>query len=128
MTCPRDLLVPDVGKASGVIRSNKGPTYSSNTDCYWSFSASSGAKIQLNFTRFYTESNYDHVYVYDGPSLSSPLIGRFSGSSVPAPIYSTHGGLRVRFTSDSSVEKNGFVARVSGIVFAEWCLSVLYDL
>jgi len=82
-------------------------------DCYWSLS--SNAKLELIFSRFNTEYGGDYVSVYDGDSTSSPLIGQFSGSSVPAPITSSSNNLYVRFTSDSSGEYSGFVARYKAI-------------
>jgi len=48
--------------------------------------------------------------VYDGGSYSSPLIGSFSGSSLPAAITSSSHKLFVRFTSDGSNTGGGFAA------------------
>ena len=87
-------------------------------DCYWSLS--SNAKLELIFSRFNTEYGGDYVSVYDGDSTSSPLIGQFSGSSVPAPITSSSNNLYVRFTSDSSGEYSGFVARYEGIFLLKY--------
>ena len=84
-------------------------------DCYWYFS--SDAKLQLAFVSFNTESCCDRVSVYDGDSTSSPLIGQFSGSSLPTPITSSSNELYVRFTTDGSVVNSGFVASYQGIFF-----------
>ena len=75
----------------------------------------SNAVIELLFYNFATESSADYVSVYDGDSTSSPLIGRFSGSSLPAPITSSSTKLYVRFTSDRSIQYRGFNARDRGI-------------
>ena len=72
--------------------------------------------LELVFFRFDTESNNDYVYVYDGGSPSSPLIGTYSGSSTPAPITSSSNNLYVRFTSDGSVVFGGFVALYYGMI------------
>jgi len=52
--------------------------------------------------------------VYDGGSYSSPLIGSFSGSSLPAAITSSSHKLFVRFTSDGSNTGGGFAAGYHG--------------
>ena len=43
--------------------------------------------ITLQFTSFATEAGYDFVKVYDGATTSSPLLGQFSGTSLPPLLY-----------------------------------------
>lgn len=94
--------------ASGVIFSNMHKEYSDDMNCSWSIS--SNAKLEFTFIRFQTESGYDYVKVYDGPSSSSTLIGKYDGDSLPASIISSSHELFVTFTSDGSVTKSGFLA------------------
>ena len=111
-----NLLVRDASKPSGTIYSTnryRGSAYSSNMDCRWNLT--SNAVIELLFYYFTTQSSTDYVRVYDGDSISAPLIGEFSGSSLPAPITSSSTKLYVRFTSDGSSEYTGFNARYRGI-------------
>ena len=109
-----NLLVRDASKPSGTIYStHSAPTYSSNMDCRWNLT--SNVVIELLFYDFTTESSLDYVSVYDGDSTSAPLIGQFSGSSLPAPITSSSTKLYVRFTSDGSSQHRGFAARYRGI-------------
>ena len=108
-----NLLVPDASKPSGTIYSTRTSTYSSNMNCRWNLT--SNAVIELLFYFFATESSADYVSVYDGDSTSAPLIGQFSGSSLPAPITSSSTKLYVRFTSDGSSQYRGFAARYRGI-------------
>ena len=109
-----NLLARDASKPSGTIYStHSGPTYSSNMDCRWNLT--SNAVIELLFYYFSTQSSADYVSVYDGDSISAPLIGQFSGRSLPAPITSSSTKLYVRFTSDGSSEYTGFNARYRGI-------------
>jgi len=77
-------------------------------DCRWNLS--SNAEIELIFLRFNTQPSADFMTVYDGGSSSSPLIGSFSGSSLPSPIQSSSRNLYVRFTSDDSGTYQGFLA------------------
>ena len=110
-----NLLVRDASNSTGTIYSTRTSTYSSNMDCRWNLT--SNGVIELLFYRFVTESSADYVSVYDGDSTSAPLIGRFSGSSLPAPITSSSTKLYVRFTSDGSTQYRGFAARYRGIFF-----------
>lgn len=48
--------------------------------------------------------------VHDGMSEDDPLIGRYCGTQVPAPITSTSNVLYVRFVADYTVHKAGFNA------------------
>ena len=97
---------------SGIIFSNRNGRYSSNMNCQWTLS--SNTNLKLVFFRFETEYCCDHVYVYDGGSSSSPLIGKFNGTSLPGAITSSQTKLFVRFTTDSSVLKSGFAASYHG--------------
>ena len=110
-----NLLVRDASKPSGTIYStgSSRSTYSSNMDCRWNLT--SNTVIELLFYYFTTQSSADYVSVYDGDSTSAPLIGQFSGSSLPAPITSSSTKLYVRFTSDSPWQYRGFAARYRGI-------------
>ena len=111
-----NLLVREASKPSGTIYSTyRNTTYSSNMDCRWNLN--SNAVIELLFYFFTTQSSADYVSVYDGDGISAPLIGQFSGSSLPAPITSSSTKLYVRFTSDgsSSSQYRGFAARYRGI-------------
>jgi len=83
-------------------------------DCQWNLS--SNAKIELDFRWFSTEASADFVRVYDGSSSLSPLIGTFSGSSLPPPIQSSSGNLFVRFTSDGANTYHGFHAHYRAIL------------
>jgi len=113
-TCSNNLLVRFVSNSSGLLQSSMSSSYNSLMDCSWSLS--SNTKLELVFVSFYTESFADYVYVYDGDSTSSPLIGQFSGSSVPAPIESSSHNLYVRFTSDGSNQYSGFRALYRGML------------
>ena len=107
-----NLLVSQTN-TSGVIQSNNmSTTYKNNMDCQWNIS--SNARVELVFFRLHTQRSADNVSVYDGGSLSSPLIGTFSGSSLPAPITSSSSKLYARFTSDSSTTYGGFRAHYRG--------------
>ena len=51
--------------------------------------AKSGEYISLEFTNMVTECSYDFVFVFDGPTYDSPLLGSFSGETIPDVLVAT---------------------------------------
>ncbi|MBO7083269.1 MAG: T9SS type A sorting domain-containing protein [Bacteroidales bacterium] len=95
--------------------------YGNNKDLTLTFlPATEGGFIEVTFQTFDTESNYDFLYIYDGTSTSAPQIGQYDGGNSPGTVTATNaqGALTFRFTSDSSVNREGWSAHVS-------CLGVL---
>ena len=88
--------------------------YLNNMDCQWNLDSYTNMKVEVTFFIFNTQPNADYLYVYDGDSSSSSLIGQFNGTSLPAPITSSSNKLYLRFTSDSSVQARGFTAAYRG--------------
>ena len=97
---------------SGIIYSNRDGVYTDYMTCHWSLT--SYTNLELIFFRFDTESSYDFVYVYDGGSSSSPLIGQYDGTWLPSTITSSSNQLFVTFTSDGSNVRSGFAASYHG--------------
>lgn len=71
-------------------------------------------KITLNFVTFDTEDEWDFLFIYDGINSSSPLIGTYTGSSLPPKAYATNpqGALTIKFTSDGSETRLGWKADI----------------
>ncbi len=109
-SCANLLVVND--NTSGIIRSSQRWYYSNNMNCQWNLT--SNVKLELVFLHFKTDYSADYVKVYDGNSPTSPLIGTFSGSSLPAPIMSSSNKLFVTFTSDGAGRNEGFTATYRG--------------
>jgi hypothetical protein len=90
-----------------------------------------GDAITVTFTSFNTESNYDELYVYNGPNTSSPLLGVFSGNTIPGPFTSSDatGALTFVFDSDGSITYSGWEASLScaPYVAPTVCGSTIYD-
>jgi hypothetical protein len=78
-----------------------------------------GKSIQAWFSNFQAEADdncgYDYLQIYDGPSLSSPLIGTFCGFDEIGNITSTDatGALTFQFFSDEAVSGSGWEARIT---------------
>ncbi|PFX28995.1 Scavenger receptor cysteine-rich type 1 protein M130 [Stylophora pistillata] len=93
-----------------IIESNQiGSSYHDDMDCHWKLS--SNTRIELVFIHFDLEAKHDYVEIYDGGSLSAPLIDRINGSSTPSPVTSSSKKLFLRFKTDHSVIRTGFRAR-----------------
>ena len=52
------------------------------------------------------------MYIYDGPNDKSPLLDNFNGNLGSFEISSTGNSLFVKFCSDSSVTRTGFLATI----------------
>ena len=112
VTCSCANLLVINTNTSGIIRSNQQRGYINNMNCQWNFT--SLARLELVFLHLDTHTCADYVNVYDGGSPASPLIGTFSGSSLPTPIMSSYNKLYVTFTTDGSGTDEGFTATYRG--------------
>lgn len=82
--------------------------YYDNEKYTYSISPNGIDKVQLQFKSFTTESNYDSLYVYNGPTTASPILGAYSGSTTPASVTSTGTVITLRFKSDVGIVTSGF--------------------
>lgn len=69
-------------------------------------------RLEVSFVDFDTEGGSDLLSVYDGTSISAPLLGTFSGTSLPPTLRATNslGALTFRFLSDGTIVGNGWRA------------------
>ena len=85
--------------------------YSNNESCDFLIQPSGAGTITLIFSAFQLENGYDFLTIYDGSTDSAPkLANKLTGNSTPENVTSSGGTMLVRFTSDSSQKKHGFVA------------------
>ena len=98
--------------ASGTFDDGSGPTanYSDNLLCSWLIQPPGAITIDLSFTSFSTENNFDFVRVYDGVDNTGVLLGSFSGSTIPPSVQATSGAMFVEFDSDNFVNDLGWEA------------------
>lgn len=97
---------------SGSFYDTGGPTgnYSNDERKFWLFTKPSITNISLNFTSFNLESGYDNLFIYDGGSVNSPLIGQYTGTVNPGPVTSTNDSVLVEFRSDCATTAAGWAA------------------
>jgi len=92
-----------------------GGDYSANESRIITFyPQTSGSYISAAFSSFNTQTDYDYMYVYNGNSITSPLIGIFTGTTSGTIISSAaDGSLTFRFTSDGVTNNAGWAATIS---------------
>ena len=90
--------------------------YANNTTCSWRIQPPGASTITLSFSDFDTELNYDGVIVYNGPDETSPVLGQFTGTNVPAPVTSTGSSMFIKFLSDEALRGNGWTANYTSTI------------
>jgi phosphotriesterase-related protein len=99
---------------SGTIADNSGSSdYSDYLSCQKLIEVPGSKAITLQFTSFETEDGFDFVKVYDGSSISSPLLGAFSGNALPPLLNSTGGSMLILFTTNGEIQASGWSANYS---------------
>jgi hypothetical protein len=87
------------------------------TQMYTYCPATPGQCISAEFQVFETENGIDELYIFDGNSLSSPLIGAYSGTSSPGTIIgsstNSSGCLTFLWFSDGSIEYAGWQVAIT---------------
>lgn len=110
--------IPCIGSATDPL----GPTtnYVNNTNDTQTYcSSKAGDVVTLTFSQFILENNWDFLYIYDGPTIASPLVGVYTGTNSPGIVTATisagnpTGCLTLRFTSDFSIVAAGFIAKIT---------------
>ena len=95
----------------GMIDDGSGPVYNyqNNQNCSWLISPlDSVNSISLEFLRIDIELA-DTLYVYDGNSINSPLLGKYTGNSIPSDIISTGDEVYISFISISNTTLDGWL-------------------
>jgi hypothetical protein len=77
--------------------------------------ATAGNSVKVVFSEYATEAGYDFLYVYNGPTAASPLLGKFDTDNPPTVLTSTATGgeLTFKFVSDSDYNESGWIANIS---------------
>ena len=101
-----------IAACEGVFRDSGGPlgVYIDSED--YTCTIDAAGPISISFSSFAVESNYDFLYVYDGPSTASPQISGspFTGLVGPGTFTSSGNNITFRFTSDSRTTDSGWEA------------------
>ncbi|MCS7153889.1 MAG: glycosyl hydrolase family 18 protein, partial [Bacteroidia bacterium] len=76
----------------------------------WTLAPEGASQVQVTFHDFRLENGYDTLYIYNGPSTASPLIGAYTGTNSPGTVTGTSGALTFRFRSDNTTNDRGWLA------------------
>ncbi|HNY07296.1 MAG TPA: cohesin domain-containing protein, partial [Bacteroidales bacterium] len=112
--CGNDTLT----NVNGSFEDGSGPlaNYTAGNNCSWLIAPTdSVTSITLNFTAFDVASD-DNVNVYDGATTSDPLLGTFTGSTIPTAVTSTGSKMLVTFTTNASNAAKGWQAEYTSTV------------
>ncbi len=66
--------------------------------------------LRVHFLSFELENGYDTLWVYDGPNITAPLLGAWTGTQNPGSLQASGGSLTFRFVSDGATNAPGWVA------------------
>ncbi len=97
----------------GTIGDGSGPVhnYINGADCFWLIAPSdSVTNIKLTFKEFDVVGPGDKLTVYNGKTTASPVLGTFSGSSLPAEVTANGQYMLLHFESDSDSTAAGWLA------------------
>ncbi|MFN0201148.1 MAG: SdrD B-like domain-containing protein, partial [Bacteroidia bacterium] len=89
-----------------------GGNYLDNSNYTMSFCANNGGRMKLTFNSFDLEDNLDFLYIYDGPTTASPLLGTYSVAS-PGTIFAKGSCLTVKFVSNATITAPGWSASIA---------------
>lgn len=71
-----------------------GYNYTQDSHCEWLIRAQNDSQyITLNFRSMGTECSFDYIFIYDGDSFRSPLLGSFSGKTEPQRVVASSGSV-----------------------------------
>lgn len=84
--------------------------YSNDERKFWLFTKPGTTNITLSFSSFNVENGYDNLFIYNGGTPSSPLIGQYSGTVNPGPVTSVNDSILVEFRSDCATTNPGWIA------------------
>ncbi len=101
----------------GTIEDGSSPKYNyqNNNDCRWLIAPTDPIdNIKITFNRLNTENGNDIIRIYDGETTADPILGVFSGNTLPADITSTGNKVLVRFSTNGTNVADGWLLTFNG--------------
>ncbi|MCX8143191.1 MAG: N-acetylmuramoyl-L-alanine amidase [Bacteroidia bacterium] len=87
-----------------------GGNYSNDERKLYLFTQAGATNITLNFTSFGLENTWDYMYIYNGGSVWSPLVGYYTGTNSPGNVSVNNDSVLVEFRSDCATTDIGWAA------------------
>lgn len=98
-----------ITSCQGILYDSGGPTGPYSHNEHYVTVIAAGGVITATFQGFFQlENNADFLRLYNGPSTAAPLLGEFTGTSVPAPVVANSGYLTVEMVTNGSIAFGGF--------------------
>ncbi len=91
-------------------------TYQDDERELWLFQPTGATNVTLSFITFDIEQDWDFLFIYDGETIDAPLIGTYTGTTIPSSITSTGNSLLVEFRSDCATISEGWEAMVTATI------------
>ena len=85
--------------------------YYDKEDYYYTIAPTNASSVTIDFQSFNLEAGFDSIWFYDGPDITSPLIGGYSGTVIPGQVSSTGPEITLRFHSDNATNRPGYTAK-----------------
>ena len=102
---------------SGTIHDFGGPTrdYYDDENYTWTIAPPNASSLNIDFSMFDVELNYDYLFIYDGPDENAVQIpgSPFTGTTGPVPFTTSTGSVTFKFTSDGATVTPGFLGSYS---------------
>ncbi len=97
-------------KAQDTLYDSGGPSgnYGNDERHVYTIAPSNASSIELTVNSFQLESGYDSLYIYDGGGIDDPLLGAYSGSTIPTNINSSGDSISLEFRSDCQTTESGW--------------------
>jgi|LakMenEpi03Aug12_release.lakeMendotaPanAssembly.Ray.scaffolds.fasta_scaffold07975_9 N-acetyl-anhydromuramyl-L-alanine amidase AmpD len=89
--------------------------YSNDERSLWLIQPANSTSVTLSFTAFSVHST-DKLFVYNGSTINAPLLGSYSGTTLPTALTGTSGSLLVEFRSDCGSTSSGWAAGYTSII------------
>ena len=108
-----DTYTPTVlTNSSGTLYDSGGPNgnYTANERTVWLIQAPQGSTIYIQFAAFELEPSFDKLIIYNGATLNAPVLGTYTGNTLPPSIQSTGNTLTLEFRSDCATQLAGWMA------------------
>lgn len=110
-------VITTITNATGILYDTGGASgdYSNDERKLWLIQPTNVASVSINFSQFNLENNWDYLFIYDGGTTNSPLIGKYTGTNSPGTISSTGGSLLIEFRSDCATTAPGWTIKYSSV-------------
>ncbi len=105
-----DTPVTNYTAASGTFydTGGAGGNYADDSRKIYKIAPTNATDITITINSFNLELNWDYLLVYDGPSVFSPLVGEYTGTTIPSTFTASGSALTVEFRSDCGTTNPGY--------------------